>query len=77
MHKVDSSGELHVGLFDDSMQNPQPKVKEMLYAGLEKCQADLTAFALQTQDEDSRIMYGRNAKKLDDLLRLLKPYLLK
>ncbi|HYE80827.1 MAG TPA: DUF421 domain-containing protein [Clostridia bacterium] len=75
--QVDSSGELYVDLFDDSVQNPQPKVKEMLYAGLEKGQADLSAFALQTQDENAKKMYNKNAKKLEDLLKMLKPYLLK
>lgn len=75
--QVDSSGELYVDLFDDSIQNPQPKVREMLYAGLEKSQADLEKFALETQNENAKVMYNRNAKKLEDLLRILKPYLLK
>lgn len=75
--QVDSSGELYVDLFDDSTQNPQPKVKEMLYASLEKSQADLSSFALETQNESARVMYNRNAKKLENLLKMLKPYLLK
>jgi uncharacterized membrane protein YcaP (DUF421 family) len=75
--QVDSSGELYVDLFDDSIQNPQPKVKQMLYAGLEKSQADLVAFALETQNGAAKDMYNRNAKKLEDLLKMLKPYLLK
>jgi uncharacterized membrane protein YcaP (DUF421 family) len=75
--QVDSSGELYVDLFDDSIKNPQPKVKEMLYAGLEKSQADLVSFALETQNENAKIMYNKNAKKLHDLLKILKPYLLK
>ena len=75
--QVDSSGELYVDLFDDSIQKQQPKVKEMLYANLEKSQADLAAFALQTQDEHSKVMYNNNSRKLEDLLKMLKPYLLK
>ncbi|KUO73109.1 MAG: hypothetical protein APF77_20805 [Clostridia bacterium BRH_c25] len=75
--QVDSSGELYVDLFDDSIQNPQPKVKEMLYASLEKSQADLAAFALQTQNENAKGMYNKNAEKLEDLLKILKPHLLK
>ena len=75
--QVDSSGELYVDLFDDSIQNPQPKVKEMLYAGLEKSQADLMTFALETQNKSAKAMYSKNAKKLEDLLKILKPYLLK
>lgn len=75
--QVDSSGELYVDLFDDSTQNPQPKVKEMLYASLEKSQADLMTFALETQNENAKTMYNKNAKELEDLLKMLKPYLLK
>jgi uncharacterized membrane protein YcaP (DUF421 family) len=75
--QMDSSGELYVDLFDDTIQNPQPKVREMLYAGLEKSQADLEKFALETQNENAKVMYNRNAKKLKGLLRILKPYLLK
>ncbi|HPL53163.1 MAG TPA: DUF421 domain-containing protein [Bacillota bacterium] len=75
--QVDSSGELYIDLFDDSIQNPQPKVKEMLYAGLGKSQADLMTFALETQNEDAKAMYNKNAEKLEKLLKALKPYLLK
>ncbi len=75
--QVDSSGELYIDLFDDSIQNPQSKVKEMLYAGLEKSQADLMTFALETQNEDAKAMYNKNAGKLEKLLKALKPYLLK
>ncbi|HOR86481.1 MAG TPA: DUF421 domain-containing protein [Bacillota bacterium] len=75
--QVDSSGELYIDLFDDSIQNPQSKVKEMLYAGLEKSQADLMTFALETQNEDAKAMYNKNAEKLEKLLKALKPYLLK
>ncbi len=75
--QVDSTGELYVDLFDDSIENPQPKVREMLYAGLEKSQADLEKFALETQNEKAKVMYNKNAKKLEGLLRILKPYLLK
>jgi uncharacterized membrane protein YcaP (DUF421 family) len=75
--QVDSSGELYVDLFDDSTQNPQPKVSEMLYASLEKSQADLMTFASETQNINAKAMYTKNAEKLEELLHLLKPYLLK
>jgi len=75
--QVDSSGELYVDLFDDSTQNPQPKVREMLYAGLEKSQADLMTFALETQNKNAKAMYTKNTEKLEELLKILKPYLLK
>ncbi len=75
--QVDSYGDLYLDLFDDAIHLPQPKVKEMLYANLEKSQADLTTFALETQNSEAKTMYGRNAEKLKLLLERLEPYLLR
>ncbi|AIF51653.1 DUF421 domain-containing protein [Pelosinus sp. UFO1] len=75
--QVDSSGDLYLDLFDDSIQKPQPKVKEMLYANFEKSQADLMTFALETKNEVARKMYSEHAKKLEQLMKKLKPYLLR
>jgi len=74
---VDSSGDLYIDLFDDSIQLPQPKVKEMLYANLEKSQADLTTFALETEDEKAKTIYYKNAQKLKKVMEKLEPYLLR
>jgi uncharacterized membrane protein YcaP (DUF421 family) len=75
--QVDSYGELYLDLFDDAIVLPQPKVKELLYANLLKCQADLVAFALETRNPEAKTMYGQNAEKLKGLLERLKPYLLR
>lgn len=75
--QVDSSGDLYLDLFDDSVQLPQPKVKEMLYANFEKIQADLTTFALETNNEAAKQMYSAHAATLQQLLEKLKPYLLR
>ena len=75
--QVDSSGDLYLDLFDDSVQIPQPKVKEMLYANFEKCQADLMSFSLETGNIVAKNMYKDNAEKLQQLLEKLKPYLLR
>ncbi|MDF2571161.1 MAG: hypothetical protein K0R55_2765 [Sporomusa sp.] len=75
--QVDSSGDLYLDLFDDSVQLPQPKVKEMLYANFEKVEADLTTFALETQDLAAKKMYSQHAEKLKQLMQKLKPYLLR
>jgi Predicted membrane protein len=75
--QVDSSGDLYLDLFDDAVQIPQPKVKEMLYATLEKIQADLVTFALQTEDTEARAMYSKDSHKLEELLKKLRPYLLR
>lgn len=74
--QVDSSGGLYLDLFDDAVELPQPKVKEMLYANLERSQADLATFALQTEDNEAKAMFTKDSQKLEDLLNKLRPYLL-
>ncbi|WP_345788148.1 DUF421 domain-containing protein [Desulfosporosinus acididurans] len=74
--QVDSSGELFLDLFNDAVELPQPKVRELLYANLEKIQADLLAFSLQTENKSAKGMYLRNSQKLDHLINKLRPYLL-
>ena len=75
--QVDSSGDLYLDLFDDSIEVQQPKVKEMLYANLEKSQADLMTYSLETKDEIAKTMYSQNAQKLKELIEKLEPYLLR
>lgn len=74
--QVDSSGDLFLDLFDDAVEIPQPKVKELLYANLQKVQADLATYSLQTDDKNAKDMYIRNSQKLENLLDKLRPYLL-
>ncbi|WHH60168.1 DUF421 domain-containing protein [Petroclostridium sp. X23] len=75
--QVDSSGDLYVDLFDDAIQLPQPKVKEMLYANLEKAQADLITFSLETENKYAKMMYSQDADKLKMVIESLEPYLLR
>lgn len=75
--QVDSNGELYVDLFDDSVQMPQTKVRELLYANLEKAQADFMKYSYETQDFEAKAMYSKNAQRLDSLLKKLQPYLLR
>jgi len=74
--QVDSSGDLFLDLFDDAVEIPQPKVKELLYASLQKVQADLSTFSLQTDNKNAKGMYLRNSQKLENLLDKLRSYLL-
>lgn len=75
--QVDSSGDLYLDLFDDSIQIPQPKVKEMLYANFEKSQADLMSFSLETQNKKASDMYSSHAEKIKIIMEKLEPYLLR
>ncbi len=73
--QVDSSGDLYVDVFGDNIDLPKPKVKELLYATLQKAQSDLTTFALDTENETAKEVYGKDAQKLDEVIKLLEPYL--
>ncbi len=75
--QADSNGELYMDLFDDAVQLPQSKVKELLYASLEKSQADLASFALETQNDGAKAMYQDNAERLKKVTENIKPYLLR
>lgn len=74
--QVDSSGDLYVDLFQDSIQIPKPQVKELIYANLEKTQADLVSFALDTENPKAKDMYSNDAQKLKSIVKKLEPYLL-
>lgn len=75
--QVDSSGDLYVDLFDDMIQVPKTQVKEMLYASIQKSQADLVTFSLDTDDNRVKAMYLKDAEKLEKILKKLEPYLLR
>ncbi len=67
--QVDSSGDLYIDLFEDSIQIPKPQVKELIYANLEKTQADLVTFALETENQKAKDMYSNDAQKLQDIVK--------
>lgn len=75
--QVDSSGDLYVDLFDDMIQVPKTQIKEMLYASLQKSQADLMTFSLDTNNKVAKSTYLKNAKNLEKVLEKLEPYLLR
>lgn len=75
--QVDSSGDLYVDIFDDMIQVPKTQVKEMLYASIQKSQADLVSFSLDCNNEDSKNMYSQSAEKLEKVMKKLEPYLLR
>jgi uncharacterized membrane protein YcaP (DUF421 family) len=75
--QVNSSGELYVDLFDDAIQLPQAKVKELLHASLQKSQADLTAYSLETQNKQAKEMYQKNAEGLKKVIEEIKPHLIR
>ncbi|MBP2239568.1 uncharacterized membrane protein YcaP (DUF421 family) [Cytobacillus eiseniae] len=73
--QVDSYGELIIDLFDDKIQVPSPQTRPLIMAMLRKCQADLEIFALETDSAEAKEMYNRNAKKMQNAINILTPYL--
>lgn len=75
--QVDSSGDLFVDLFDDSIEVAASQVKEMLYASISKVHADLLSFALETDNLEAKKMYSENTDKIKKSMDRLEPYLLR
>lgn len=75
MAQVDSYGQLTVDIYDDKLKVPSPQQQPLLMASLKKCQADLEAFALQTDSQDAQQLYTKNAEKLQKAISLLTPFL--
>lgn len=73
--QVDSSGDLYVDLFDDLILVPKPTTKDLLYATLKKCEADLEIFALETNKVEVRKTYQQIAAELAEVIQDLKPIL--
>lgn len=75
--QVDSLGQLYLDLFDDSIQVPKPKTKELVCATLKKCQADCELYALGTKRADVKKMYANSSVKLLEVIQDLEPLLKK
>ncbi|TYO97294.1 DUF421 domain-containing protein [Desulfallas thermosapovorans] len=73
--QVDSTGQLYLDLFDDAIQLPKPKTKELAWATLKKCQADCELYALGTKDKPAKEMYTNSAAVLADVVHELEPLL--
>lgn len=73
--QVDSTGQLYLDLFDDAIQVPKPKAKELAFATLKKCQADCELYALGTKHPEAKKMYEESSKKLSEVIQELEPLL--
>lgn len=73
--QVDSVGQLYLDLFDDTIQVPKPKAKELAFATLKKCQADCELYALGTKQPEAKKMYGKSSKILSEVIQELEPLL--
>lgn len=73
--QVDSAGQLYLDLFDDAIQVPAPKTKELAYATLKKCQADCELYALATKQPQAKDMYSKSSSQLLQAINELEPWL--
>lgn len=73
--QVDAYGQLFVDLYDDQLKVPTPSNKELLYAVLKKCEADLELFASSTKNKQAKHMYMQCAAQMEQVVTDLKPIL--
>lgn len=75
--QVDSFGQLYLDLYDDNIQLPQPKTKELAFATLKKTQADCELYSLQTRNQAAKAMYQNAAASLQTTIEELEPILIR
>lgn len=73
--QVDGYGQLTVDLYDDQLKVPQPNARDVLWATLKKCEADLELFALATDDWKAKQSYNKCVKSMKQVLEATEPYL--
>jgi uncharacterized membrane protein YcaP (DUF421 family) len=73
--QINSYGDLFVDVYDDQLKVPKPQQRPLLLATIKKCQADFESFALETESEDAKKMYSKNAEKLKGVIDRLTPFL--
>jgi len=73
--QVDSMGELYVDIFNDAIMMPRPSAKELLLASLQKVEADLMSYSLETNNQNWKGKYGKLAKEINEVTNKLEPHL--
>ena len=73
--QIDSYGKLTVDIYDDKIQLPNSQKRALLLATLKKCQADLELFTLATESKPAQEMYKLNAKRIENMVNRIKPFL--
>lgn len=66
--QVDSYGALTVDTYDDEISIPTATPRKKLLNALKKCQSDMEAFELQTDVEEAKVMYKKNAEILEKVI---------
>ncbi len=73
--QVDDQGKLYLDLYDDHLAVAEPSQSALLLATIKKCQADLEIFSLATDNQNSKEIYQRCSKNMNQVQSILEPYL--
>jgi uncharacterized membrane protein YcaP (DUF421 family) len=66
--QVNAMGELYIDLFDDTIQTPEPTTRQLVMNSLEQAKADLTSYALDTEQPTVKKMYEQCARELSSII---------
>lgn len=73
--QLEANGKVYIDLYHDQGKVNQPKQKPMAKANLEKIHADLMTYSLETADPQAKKMYEQEAKRIEEVLKGLDPFL--
>jgi uncharacterized membrane protein YcaP (DUF421 family) len=73
--QVDGFGQLTVDLYDDQIKTSQPTERDILWATLRKCEADLELFALASENRRAKRSYANCVKQLQTVITEIEPFL--
>lgn len=66
--QVDGFKQLYLDVYDDKLEVPASQNKEVLYALLKKCAADLELFSLSSQNPQAKQIYSQGAQHMQTVL---------
>lgn len=73
--QLDPKGNLYVDTANDFRPVQQPQDKQQILAGLQKLQADLALYSVETEDTSMRAQYRADAERIGQVLHKVAPYL--
>jgi len=75
--QLDSNGQVYADLYDDKQERPESTSQKELIIKLEKINAELENHALNTGNEEAKMLYAEYAEKTGSIVKALKPLILK
>ncbi|GIO25906.1 DUF421 domain-containing protein [Ornithinibacillus bavariensis] len=75
LSQVDSMGNVYVDLYSDDLKLEVVKPRPLVASTLKKLQADLESFSLQTENQEAKQMYEKQAQNLQNVIDNISPYL--